>query len=67
MEFKKIQLNGFKSFAEKTDFLIENSTISLDRMPLGDEGSAFVIFDRKEVKKHFYFLYFFKFLFLGSF
>ena len=23
MEFKKIQLNGFKSFAEKTDFLIE--------------------------------------------
>ncbi len=24
MEFKKIQLNGFKSFAEKTDFLIEN-------------------------------------------
>ena len=24
MEFKKIQLNGFKSFAEKTDLLIEN-------------------------------------------
>ena len=24
MEYKKIQLNGFKSFAEKTDFLIEN-------------------------------------------
>ena len=24
MEFKKIQLNGFKSFADKTDFLIEN-------------------------------------------
>jgi len=24
MEFKKIQLNGFKSFAEKTSFLIEN-------------------------------------------
>ncbi|MDF1857347.1 MAG: AAA family ATPase [Candidatus Pelagibacter bacterium] len=24
MEFKKIQLNGFKSFAEKTNFLIEN-------------------------------------------
>ena len=24
MEFKKIQLNGFKSFAEKTDFLIED-------------------------------------------
>ena len=23
MEFKKIQLNGFKSFAEKTNFLIE--------------------------------------------
>ena len=23
MEFKKIQLNGFKSFAEKTDFLID--------------------------------------------
>ena len=23
MEFKKIQLNGFKSFAEKTDFIIE--------------------------------------------
>ena len=23
MEFKKIQLNGFKSFAEKTSFLIE--------------------------------------------
>ena len=23
MEFKKIQLNGFKSFAEKTTFLIE--------------------------------------------
>ena len=23
MEFKKIQLNGFKSFAEKADFLIE--------------------------------------------
>ena len=23
MEFKKIQLNGFKSFADKTDFLIE--------------------------------------------
>ena len=23
MEFKKIQLNGFKSFAEKTDFFIE--------------------------------------------
>ena len=23
MEFKKIQLNGFKSFAEKTEFLIE--------------------------------------------
>ena len=52
---------------EGTDFLTENSTISLDRMPLGDEGSAFVIFDRKEVKKHFYFLFFFKFLFLGSF
>jgi len=24
MKFKKIQLNGFKSFAEKTDFLIED-------------------------------------------
>ena len=24
MEFKKIQLNGFKSFSEKTTFLIEN-------------------------------------------
>ena len=24
MEFKKIQLNGFKSFAEKTHFLIED-------------------------------------------
>ncbi len=24
MEFKKIELNGFKSFADKTDFLIEN-------------------------------------------
>ena len=24
MEFKKIQLNGFKSFAEKTDLSIEN-------------------------------------------
>ena len=24
MEFKKIQLNGFKSFAEKTNFLIED-------------------------------------------
>ena len=24
MEFKKIQLNGFKSFADKTNFLIEN-------------------------------------------
>ena len=24
MEFKKIQLNGFKSFADKTDLLIEN-------------------------------------------
>ena len=24
MEFKKIQLNGFKSFAEKTNFLIEH-------------------------------------------
>ena len=24
MNFKKIQLNGFKSFAEKTDFLIED-------------------------------------------
>ena len=24
MEFKKIQLNGFKSFAEKADFLIED-------------------------------------------
>ena len=24
MEFKKIQLNGFKSFAEKTDFIIDN-------------------------------------------
>ena len=24
MEFKKIQLNGFKSFAEKTSFLIES-------------------------------------------
>ena len=23
MEFKKIQLNGFKSFSEKTTFLIE--------------------------------------------
>ena len=23
MEFKKIQLNGFKSFSEKTDFIIE--------------------------------------------
>ena len=23
MEFKKIQLNGFKSFAEKTNFLID--------------------------------------------
>jgi coatomer protein complex subunit gamma len=33
---------------EGVDFLAENSTISLDRMPLGDEGSTFVIFDRKE-------------------
>ena len=24
MEFKKIQLNGFKSFADKTNFLIED-------------------------------------------
>ena len=24
MEFKKIQLNGFKSFADKTDLLIED-------------------------------------------
>ena len=24
MEFKKIQLNGFKSFADKTNFLIES-------------------------------------------
>ena len=24
MEFKKIQLNGFKSFADKADFLIED-------------------------------------------
>ena len=24
MEFKKIQLNGFKSFADQTNFLIEN-------------------------------------------
>ena len=24
MEFKKIQLNGFKSFAEKTNFIIED-------------------------------------------
>ena len=24
MDFKKIQLNGFKSFADKTTFLIEN-------------------------------------------
>ena len=24
MEFKKIHLNGFKSFAEKTNFMIEN-------------------------------------------
>ena len=24
MEFKKIQLNGFKSFADKTDLLIDN-------------------------------------------
>ena len=24
MEFKKIQLNGFKSFADKANFLIEN-------------------------------------------
>ena len=24
MEFKKIHLNGFKSFAEKTNFLIED-------------------------------------------
>ena len=24
MEFKKIQLNGFKSFADKTSFLIED-------------------------------------------
>ena len=38
---------------EGVDFLAENSTISLDRMPLGDEGSTFVIFDRKEVKQRF--------------
>ena len=30
MEFKKIQLNGFKSFAEKTTFIIEDGlTLSL--------------------------------------
>ena len=52
---------------EGTDFLTENSTISLDRMPLGDEGSAFVIFDRKEVKKHFYFLFFFQVSFFREF
>lgn len=34
---------------EGVDFLSENSTISLERMPLGDEGSTFVVFDRKEV------------------
>ena len=30
MEFKKIQLNGFKSFAEKTSFIIEKSDFNLD-------------------------------------
>ena len=29
MEFKKIQLNGFKSFADKTNFLIENGLTCL--------------------------------------
>jgi len=33
MEFKKIQLNGFKSFADKTNFLIENGlTVLLAQM-----------------------------------
>jgi len=33
---------------EGADFLTESSIISLDRMPLGDDGSTFVIFDRNE-------------------
>lgn len=36
---------------EGADFLTESSIISLDRMPLGDDGSTFVIFDRNEVKQ----------------
>ena len=53
---------------EGVDFLAENSTISLDRMPLGDEGSTFVIFDRKEVKQRFLVLKkFFNCLWQGGF
>ena len=37
MEFKKIQLNGFKSFAEKTDFLIEEG-LNEDEVQPGEEN-----------------------------
>ncbi len=30
MEFKKIQLNGFKSFAENTTFIIDKGLVSIE-------------------------------------
>jgi chromosome segregation protein len=40
MEFKKIQLNGFKSFADKTNFLIEDGlTELLDPMVVENQTS----------------------------
>ena len=60
--------NMINANLEGVDFLAENSTISLDRMPLGDEGSTFVIFDRKEVKQRFLVLKkFFNFFLQGVF
>ena len=36
MKFKKLEINGFKSFSEKTSFLIENGLTGI----VGPNGSS---------------------------